>query len=85
MIDSAIFIGAIIIAITQAIKYVAPKVNGVITMIVAMVVGALVALLAPHIGLTDITVAQGILTGLASVGAHTVASAVNTGLPTPKV
>jgi len=85
MIDSTIFIGAIIIAITQAIKYVAPKVSGLITMLVALLVGILVAVLDTSIGLTNISVAQGILIALAAIGTHTVASNVSTGTPTPKV
>jgi hypothetical protein len=76
MVDSVVFIGAIIIAVTQAIKFVAPKVSGAVTIIVAMIVGALVAALAPHIGVAHITIAQGILTGLGAVGVHTVASQV---------
>jgi hypothetical protein len=78
MIDSTVFIGAMIIAIVQAIKEVVPGVSGAITTAVAIVVGALVAVFAPHIGVADISVSQGILTGLASVGVHTVASAVST-------
>lgn len=85
MLDSAVFIGAIIIAITQAIKYLAPNVSGIITMFVALVVGAVVALLSTSIGVEHISVAQGILTALAAVGVHTVAANVNTGTPTPKV
>lgn len=85
MIDSVVFIGAVIIAVTQAIKYLAVGVSGIVTMIVAVIVGVLVALLDTHIGIADITVAQGILTALAAVGVHTVAANVNSSTPTPKV
>jgi hypothetical protein len=78
MIDSAVFIGAIIIAITQAIKYLAPAVRGIVTMVVAVVVGIVTALISSGIGLTHTSVAAGILIALASVGVHTTASAVNT-------
>ena len=78
MVDSALFIGAIIIAITQTIKIIVPGVSGAVTIIVALFVGALVGLLNTSIGVADISVAQGILVALASVGVHTVASAVNT-------
>lgn len=84
MIDSTVFIGALIIAVTQAIKYLAPKVTGIVTMIVAILVGIVTAILATHIGLTSITVAQGILIALAAVGVHTTASNVSSGTPTPK-
>lgn len=77
MIDSSIFIGAMVIAIVEAIKAVAPGVNGAITTLVAIGVGALVAVFATHIGLGAVTIAQGALTGLASAGVHTVASAVS--------
>lgn len=76
MIDSTVFIGAMIIAIVEAIKAVVPGVSGAVTTAVAVLVGALVAVFAPHIGIAPISVAQGILTGLASAGVHTVASAV---------
>lgn len=85
MIDSTFFIGAIIIAITQAIKYLAPAVSGLITMVVAIGVGILVALLDTSIGVANISVAQGILIAIAAVGVHTVASNTGTGTPTPKV
>ena len=78
MTDSTVFIGALVIAITQAIKIVVPKVSGAVTIIVALLVGVLVALLHGSLGLLDISVSQGILIALASVGVHTVASAVNT-------
>lgn len=76
MIDSVVFIGAGIIAVTQAIKFVAPKVNGAVTILVAVLVGILVALLDTNIGIADITVAQGILTALAAVGVHTTVSKI---------
>lgn len=75
MLDSSILIGAIIIAITQAIKFLSPKVTGIVTMVIAVVVGAVIALLDTNIGLVNITVAQGILIALASVGVHTTATA----------
>lgn len=76
MIQGAIFIGAIIIAITQCIKLLAPKVNGAVTIIVAVIVGILVALLDKQIGVVDITVAQGILIALGAVGVHTTVSEI---------
>ena len=78
LIDSTIFIGAIIIAITQAIKYVWPAVSGAVTILVALVVGVLVALLDTSIGVVNISVAQGIMIALAAVGVHTVAASVGT-------
>lgn len=71
MIDSAIFIGAIIIAITQALKFLSPRITGIVTLVVAVIVGILVALVDKGVGLADISVAQGILIALAAIGAHT--------------
>lgn len=76
MVDTAVFIGAIIIAITQAVKYVLPTVSGAVTIIVAILAGAVVGVADVHIGLPDITVAQGILTALAAVGVHTTAKQI---------
>ncbi len=73
MIEGAIFLGACIIAATQAIKYLVKDVNGVVTIAVAVLLGILIALIDKEIGVTDLTVAQGILLGLASVGVHSVA------------
>jgi high-affinity Fe2+/Pb2+ permease len=78
MIDTNLFIGAIIIAIVAAIKSVFPQVSGAITTIVAVVVGVLVAILASQLGLASVSVAQGILDALAAAGVHTVASATGT-------
>lgn len=83
MIDSVLFIGAVIIAVTQAIKFVIPKVNGAVTIVVAGLLGLLVALIDTHIGVADVSVAQGILTGLAAAGVHTTASALSRGSSVP--
>lgn len=76
MVEGAVFIGAVIIAVTQAIKFLAPNVSGAITILIAALLGLLVALVDTNIGVVDMTVAQGILTGLAAAGVHTVARQV---------
>jgi len=68
MIEGSIFIGTVIIGVTEAIRYLVAQVNGAVTIAVAALIGLLVALLDTHIGVTDITVAQGILIGLGSAG-----------------
>lgn len=70
MVDSVVFIGAGIIAVTQAVKYLLPQVHDVLTIAVAVAVGVLVALLDTEIGVVDITVAEGVMTALAAVGVH---------------
>lgn len=66
--DSILFIGTAIAGITEAIRLSVPKVNGAVTIGVAVVVGVLVALLDTQIGVGDISVAEGIMTGLAAAG-----------------
>lgn len=83
MVDSVVFIGTVIVAVVELIKYYVPKVTGPFTIAVAALVGLVVALLDTHIGVVDITPAQGILTGLSAAGVVAVAAKINTG--TPKV
>lgn len=77
MTEGAIFLGAVIIAVTQAVKLLVPKrVQGVVTIAVAALLGLVLALVDKEIGVVDITVAQGVLLGLAAAGVHTVAKTV---------
>lgn len=71
-----LLIGAIIIGITQAIKFLAPKVRGIITIVVAILVGIVVALVSSNTktGLDPISVANGILIALGAVGVHVTAT-----------
>lgn len=70
MVEASIFIGAVIIAITQVIKYLSPAVKGLVTIGVAVVVGVVVALIDTQVGIKDVSIAQGILTALAAIGVH---------------
>lgn len=72
--DAAFFISFIIVAITQIIKMYVPKVNGGVTIIVALLVGALVGLIDQYIGVTDISVAGGLVAAGAAVGITAAAS-----------
>ncbi len=76
MIEATVFIGAVIIGLTQGIKYLIPNITGWVTILVAIIVGVIVALTDQLIGVTDISVAQGLMIALASVGATTVASKI---------
>lgn len=80
MIEADLFIGTIVVALVQALKEVFPQISGVLTTLAAMIVGALIAAFAPHVGVAPVSVAMGVLDGLAAVGVHTIASA-----PKPKV
>lgn len=68
MVEAVVFIGAAIAGITQLIKLLAPQINGAVTIIVAVVVGIFVAVLDTAIGVTDISIAHGIMIGFASAG-----------------
>jgi hypothetical protein len=75
MFSSTIFIGLVIVAVTQIVKEIFPQVSGALTIILAMVIGVLASLFGVTVGIDQISVAQGVAIALASVGAHTVASA----------
>lgn len=77
-VGTAAFIGLVVIAVTQQIKFLSPQVTGVVTAIVAIAIGALIGLLDQAIGLPDVTVGFAIWTAVGAIGAHTLASAVNT-------
>ena len=68
MIDATLFIGTVIAGITQFIKLLSPKVGGAVTIAVAVLVGILVALIDKQVGITDITIAQGIMIAFGTVG-----------------
>lgn len=76
MTDGTLFIGAVIAGVTQFIKLVAPKVSGALTIVAAVAVGVLIALLDKEIGVVDLTVAEGVLTALGAVGVVAVAEKV---------
>lgn len=67
--DAVFFLSVVILAITQLIKMALPEqVHGWITIIIALVVGVLVALFAPWLGVADTTVAEGIVGALGAIG-----------------
>lgn len=80
MVDSVLFIGTIIIAVTELIKYFVPKVSGPVTIVISALLGFVVALIDTNIGVIDVTIAQGILTGLGASGVVAVAKKTNTGV-----
>lgn len=76
MIEGTIFVGAAIIAATEIIKQLVPKVAGWVVIIVAAVLGGIIGAVDIHIGVQDITIAQGVMLGLAAAGVHTTARQV---------
>lgn len=75
--SSVVIVGLIVVGVVDAIKDLAPKVNGFVTVIVAALVGALWALIDAQLGFTpDLTIAQGISAGLVASGAVGVAKRI---------
>lgn len=74
MVEAIVFIPLIIIAVTQMVKMVFPQINGFLTILIAFIVGIVVSLVDTHIGVADVTVAQGLVLALGAVGVTTVAS-----------
>lgn len=69
--EATIFIGSIIAGITQVIKLLSPKVQGIVTVVVAVLAGIVVAVLDTQIGIADVTIAEGIVTALGTIGVVT--------------
>lgn len=74
MIEAAVFIPFLIIAVTQVVKMALPQVTGFVTILIALVVGLVVALVDTGIGVQDISVAQGLLLAGSAIGISTLAS-----------
>lgn len=73
MISGTIFIGAVIVGITEFAKRLHDKdTRGALMIVLAAVVGGLVAAAHAQLGIMPLTVAQGILIGLAAAGAYKV-------------
>lgn len=73
-VEATLFIPLIILATTQLIKKAIPSVQGWLTIIVALLLGILVAVVDTEIGVVDINVAQGIVLGLGAIGLSVVAN-----------
>lgn len=72
MVEATFFIGAIIAGITQAIKTVVPeKVNGPVTVALALLVGIVIAIIDTEVGVKDISIAQGVMTAFGTIGVFT--------------
>lgn len=80
MVEGAIFLAAVVVAVVSAVKALAPQVNGALTVLLAGLLGGLLALIDKEIGVTDMTVAQGILVGLTGSGVTTVADRIGVSL-----
>lgn len=79
-VSAATFILLSIVGVVQFIKYLAPKVNGAVTIGVAVLVGALASVFDTQIGIPPITFAQGIVLAFGAVGLTATASKVGVAL-----
>ena len=68
LVESALFIPLIIIAVTQMAKMALPQISGFVTVLVAFGVGLVVALVDVLIGVKDISIAQGLVSALEAIG-----------------
>ena len=72
--EAALFIGLIIVSITQMIKMFVPAVHGGVTILIAFAVGILIAVFDVLIGVEDITIAQGVYAALTAIGMSVLAN-----------
>lgn len=79
--EAVIFIGLLIVAFTQIIKMFVPAVNGGVTVVVALIVGVVVGLLDQFLGVTDVSVAQGVVGALEAIGLAALAGKAGGGSP----
>ena len=79
MVDATVLIALVIIAITQMIKMVSPRVGGWITILVAFVVAVVISLLsfvlpAEVIGIPQVSIGQALFSALTAIGITVAAS-----------
>ena len=67
------FISLVVVAVTQMIKMAVPQVSGWVTILVALLVSILIALVDTLIGVADITIAGAIVAWFGAVGLSTLA------------
>lgn len=77
MVEGAVFIGAVVVGITELLKRAYDRdIRGALLIVLAAVVGALVAVFDVQLGVVSLSVAQGIMAGLAAAGVYQVARQV---------
>lgn len=81
VIQASLFIPLLIVAVTQLVKMAFPQISGWLTVVIALVIGIVVALVDTKIGVQDITVAQGIVSALGAIGITTIFSKAGGGAP----
>lgn len=67
--EAMLFLSVVIIALTQIVKMLLPEqIKGVITILVALVMGVVVSVFADGLGILPTTIAEGIVAALGAIG-----------------
>jgi uncharacterized membrane protein YGL010W len=74
LVPAAVFVPLLVVAVTQLVKKYVTFVTGELTVVVALVVGALAALVDVHIGVQDVSIAQGVVLAAGAVGLNILAA-----------
>lgn len=74
MVEAALLIPLVILAITQILKKAIPTIQDWLTIIVAIAVGIVIAIFDGPLGISDISIAQGIVFALGAVGVSVAAN-----------
>ncbi len=74
--EGVVFIGAVVVAVVDAAKSLSPKINGYVSVVLAGLIGGLIALVDVELGVQNLSVAEGILAGLAASGTVGVAKRI---------
>ena len=81
MVEASLFIPLVIIAVTQMVKMAMPSIAGFVTVLVALGVGLVVALVDVSIGVADISIAEGLMSALGAIGVTALAAKAGGGAP----
>lgn len=73
-VEASLFVPLVIVALTQMLKMALPQISGFVTILVAFAVGIIVALVDGFIGVSDVSIAQGIVFALGAVGVSVLAA-----------
>lgn len=67
--ENIVFIGAVVVAVVDAVKSLVPEIKGAVTVVLAGLIGGLISLVDLDIGLLEnMSFAGGVMAGLASAG-----------------
>lgn len=70
--EVTLFLSTVIMALTQLVKMALPeRVQGFITVIIALIMGVVISLVAEPLGLAQVSIAEGIVASLGAIGITT--------------